>query len=566
MQGAGGNSNGTTALLTQIRQARDALPPQPSVDDVMAAQKAISKSNEDLISALGKMISQPGEPAGVAGAAADAAAQVEMDTGELATIRAMKEEQLRQEGTVAKRRHVAVVELDEAHQQYSTMIRQLEHALVKQTLQLAGGGAGKSSAGAQLASTTGGGGGSGSWVEKVYRTDSTGGAPSSPTAGSPNTAGYRLSSPQSQSTSGSRPNSFSMSESFNDDSTWSYGGSPSTSISQTFSAGETTRQRLSTIQEDRERMLECPPALLKLIEDAISEKREKIDVSQGFRNALLWIPDTIGAVSSLTHLNLSYNRLLELPETVGQLQRLTMLDASYNQLLELPVSLGQLSNLKVLNLQQNKLEEVPPRLGECASLTVLNLGFNSIKQLPESLGQLTELQTLHVHLNCLKRLPKSIGQMRSLVEVDVHFNYIQYLPETLGQLTNLRTLNVSSNHYQLEVLPKTIGQMVSLEVLDIHENQIKVLPDSLLALTQLKTLSLEGNPLRVPPLRVAQQGLEEVRKYMQDRRNRTAARAESAKHKSGLRRLLDRTLGLGPPKPDSGEVPPVLDPDYSVVI
>ncbi len=207
---------------------------------------------------------------------------------------------------------------------------------------------------------------------------------------------------------------------------------------------------------------------------------------------------------------LTGNRLQTLPESIGELSRLTFLDVQSNQLKRLPEALGCLTNLTTLSIQKNYIEELPWTIGLCTSLVEFNADFNQLKALPEAIGHLKSLQRLSVHLNSLKSLPTTISSLTNLTDLDVHFNHLESIPQSLCFLPHLRRLDVSSNFTELQELPNSIGHLQSLQDLNISFNHIMVLPDSFGMLTGLQKLTLDGNPWRIPPQEVAQQGKEVI--------------------------------------------------------
>ncbi len=205
---------------------------------------------------------------------------------------------------------------------------------------------------------------------------------------------------------------------------------------------------------------------------------------------------------------LAGNELQEIPESIGELARLVLLDVQSNQLKRLPEALGCLTNLATLNIQKNSIEELPWTIGLCTSLVELNADFNKLKALPEAMGHLVSLQRISVHLNSLRSLPTTISLLTNLTQLDVHFNQLETVPESLCSLPNLTNLDLSSNFTELKELPKSIGRLQSLREVDISFNHITELPASFVLLTGLQKLTLDGNPLRMPPLQIAQQGKE----------------------------------------------------------
>ncbi|XP_023747848.2 receptor-like protein 47 [Lactuca sativa] len=115
------------------------------------------------------------------------------------------------------------------------------------------------------------------------------------------------------------------------------------------------------------------------------------------------IPETLGRLANLRHLDLSYNRMTgSIPESVTGLRFLQVLDLSENQLTgPIPEFLG---NLTQLDLSSNQLNgSIPESLGKLAALTYLDLGSNLLDGIiPVSIGQLAKLRTLSIYNNSLE--------------------------------------------------------------------------------------------------------------------------------------------------------------------
>ncbi|CAN6449299.1 unnamed protein product [Victoria cruziana] len=197
------------------------------------------------------------------------------------------------------------------------------------------------------------------------------------------------------------------------------------------------------------------------------------------------------------------------PEQLERIRWLVVLDLSNNQLEELPYSLALLENLQEL------LKDLPFSISFCRSLIELDASFNLLTDLPAGIGyELVNLQKLLIHLNKMRYLPASICELKSLRQLDAHFNEIHDLPLSIGRLENLEVLNLSSNFCDLTKLPQTIGDLKNLKELDLSNNHIHVLPVSFGRLKNLVKLNLDQNPLIIPPIEVANQGVEAVKDYM----------------------------------------------------
>jgi len=113
------------------------------------------------------------------------------------------------------------------------------------------------------------------------------------------------------------------------------------------------------------------------------------------------LPESIGRLQQLIHLDLGNNQLSNLSESIGQLQRLTSLDLYHNRLLELPESISQLQQLTNLNLGNNWLSKLTELIGQLQQLTYLDLSSNRLSELPDGIGDLNDLRDLQLYGNPL---------------------------------------------------------------------------------------------------------------------------------------------------------------------
>jgi Leucine-rich repeat (LRR) protein len=89
----------------------------------------------------------------------------------------------------------------------------------------------------------------------------------------------------------------------------------------------------------------------------------------------------------------------DLPPGLQLLTSLTALDISYNRLRSIPVWISQLTTLQHINLARNHLTSLPGELTQLSLLTQLQLQGNNLAGLPLCLGQLTSLRLLNVGMN-----------------------------------------------------------------------------------------------------------------------------------------------------------------------
>ncbi|KAL5552806.1 hypothetical protein UlMin_040207 [Ulmus minor] len=255
--------------------------------------------------------------------------------------------------------------------------------------------------------------------------------------------------------------------------------------------------------------------VIRVLKEAESEVVERVELPG---RQLKIVPEAFGRLHGLVSLNLSQNLLQFIPDSIAGLQKLEEFDVSSNLLVSLPDSIGLLLNLRVLNVSGNKLNALPETIAGCSSLVELDASFNNLMCLPTNIAYgLLNLEKLSIQLNKIRLLPSSICEMRSLRYMDVHFNELHGLPYTIGRLTNLEFLNLSSNFSDLRELPDSIGDLINLTELDLSNNQIRVLPDTFGRLTNLTKLNLDQNPLVIPPMEIANRGVEAVKEFMAKR-------------------------------------------------
>lgn len=149
-------------------------------------------------------------------------------------------------------------------------------------------------------------------------------------------------------------------------------------------------------------------------------------------------------VSRDKRLELSHLTLSSLPEGLGEMQHLEHLDVLNVGLKSIPPEIGQLRRLKCLHLAGNDLTELPAEISQLKKLRKLFLNANQFNALPEWLGELERLELLHVPHNRLEVLPETLKHLRGLSDFDAHDNRLTSLPTWLHEM-NLRYLDVASN-------------------------------------------------------------------------------------------------------------------------
>ncbi|EES06297.1 hypothetical protein SORBI_3004G044700 [Sorghum bicolor] len=240
------------------------------------------------------------------------------------------------------------------------------------------------------------------------------------------------------------------------------------------------------------------------------------------------IRPSLGNLTSLQHLNLSYNSLSGgLPLELVSSSSIIVLDVSFNHLTgdlhELPSSTpgqplkvlnissnlftGQFTsttwkgmenlvalnasnnsftgkipshfcnisqNFAILELCYNKLSgSIPPGLGNCSKLKVLKAGHNHLSGgLPDELFNATLLEHLSFSSNSLHGILEGthIAKLSNLVILDLgENNFRGKLPDSIVQLKKLQELHLGYNSMSGE-LPSTLSNCTNLTNIDLKNN------------------------------------------------------------------------------------------------
>ena len=136
--------------------------------------------------------------------------------------------------------------------------------------------------------------------------------------------------------------------------------------------------------------------VLQVIPDELGQLKNLEELHLGYNNITTKLPDTIGNLQQLRTLNLNDQQHDEnqksfdlLPEAIGQLSQLTHLDISNAYINRLPNSIGNLQNIEDLDISGNPLTELPESLIniiESANLRSINVkNLTELKDIPPTL-------------------------------------------------------------------------------------------------------------------------------------------------------------------------------------
>eukprot|EP00698_Gefionella_okellyi_P025266 TRINITY_DN9199_c0_g1_i1.p1 TRINITY_DN9199_c0_g1~~TRINITY_DN9199_c0_g1_i1.p1 ORF type:complete len:453 (-),score=48.29 TRINITY_DN9199_c0_g1_i1:9-1367(-) len=165
------------------------------------------------------------------------------------------------------------------------------------------------------------------------------------------------------------------------------------------------------------------------------------------QNMLATLPSEIGCLTGLMALYIQHNQLQMLPPQLDLLINLRVLNMSFNYLNDLP-SIGALESLSELDVSGNLLDVLPPSICQLTSLDKLFLDGNQLTALPDTMfSGLSNLSVLCLQNNALVTLPAGIAQLRCLNELRLDGNRISCLAPELGSLPHLVRLSAASEKY-----------------------------------------------------------------------------------------------------------------------
>lgn len=230
------------------------------------------------------------------------------------------------------------------------------------------------------------------------------------------------------------------------------------------------------------------------------QKLEKISLVDNLLDGPF--PSFMGNVSTLKHLNVSYNpfRPSRLGPEIGNLTSLEILWVTQCDLVgEIPDSLGQLKKLTDLDLSLNGLTgSIPSSLTELTSVVQIELYNNSLSgELPSTgWSKMTALRLFDASMNELTgTIPDELTRL-PLASLNLYENLLEgEIPESIANSPNLYELKLFSNRFTGE-LTRKLGENSPLNLIDVSNNQLTgEIPPNLCSKGQLEELLMLHNSL-----------------------------------------------------------------------
>ena len=136
---------------------------------------------------------------------------------------------------------------------------------------------------------------------------------------------------------------------------------------------------------------------------------------------LQWPTDISTHFPHLKKLRLQNCALQDIPEDIGNLSQLEHLDLYQNDIHQLPSGLAKLTNITCLELGYNKIQDMSP-IQNCNKLRCLGLKGNQLTTFPPSILKLQNLQQLNIADNNITAIPKELYELPQLIKIDFWLN------------------------------------------------------------------------------------------------------------------------------------------------
>jgi len=152
------------------------------------------------------------------------------------------------------------------------------------------------------------------------------------------------------------------------------------------------------------------------------------------------LPKAIEKFKCLQRLDVSGTGLIRLREELSRCNELVSISANASKIKTLPEGIGNLINLKHLNLGYNKIEELPKSIGNLKELQDISLGGNELKTLPKEISGLEKLVSISLEFNRFEKFPKELLSLKSTYSIWIHNNSLKEIPLELAKMPKIERI------------------------------------------------------------------------------------------------------------------------------
>ncbi|XP_040938098.1 receptor-like protein EIX2 [Gossypium hirsutum] len=215
------------------------------------------------------------------------------------------------------------------------------------------------------------------------------------------------------------------------------------------------------------------------------------------------ISSAIGNLSSVTHLDLSYNDMLEgrLPTSLEHLSYLSLAQKKISG--PIPSSIGEMSYLKFFDVSKNQLtDQIPLSIRDLLSLEFFDVSGNDLNGRGDEYGTTLGLVTsMDLSANNLTgEIPKEIGSLVGLLSLNFSGNLrTGNIPDNIGNMELMESLDLSMNRLNGEI-PSSFSNLYFLNHFNVSYNNLTGQIPTSTQLQSFENLSYVGNHLYEPPL------------------------------------------------------------------
>lgn len=200
----------------------------------------------------------------------------------------------------------------------------------------------------------------------------------------------------------------------------------------------------------------------------------KIDLSA---NSIRKLPPEFGLCVKLQDVNVRYNSMTTIPPELGSCGGIQTLDMSYNEIEGMiSETIGQMTNLRRVNLSFNRITHFPRSVIGLIEITSINVEKNRVSTLPDTFTTMNRLVDVDFSMNEFSRFPIELRSMQSLQVLSLKGNIISLLPRNINEMSFLSKLDLGSN--KLVALPVEFVEVFeSVPTVSLEHNPWTALPE-----------------------------------------------------------------------------------------